>query len=525
MLGPAHDGGWWAAGLRRPEPAAFLGVPTSTSRTGALQHARLRRLGLRVAELPPMRDVDRFDDAQEVAALVPTSRFGGALRRVEVAVAGRAGSGDPTAPRSSGSVSSTASPSGSAGSAPARSGGSAGSVPARSGGSAGSGLPARQPVKPGNPLRPRSRLHDERTAAVLGVALGVCLTVCFFTGLFSHYAQNPPPWFRLPARPAGLYRATQSLHVATGIASIPLLIAKLWVVYPKLFAWPPLRDVAHLFERVSLVPLIGGSLFLVATGLSNVNIWRPWQFGFRPGHYWAAWITIGALVVHAGAKWATTRRVLRRGGAPPQPGELGVAPDGAMTRRGFLGTVLAASGLLTLFTVGQTVAPLRRLALLAPRRPNVGPQGFPVNRTARSVGLDHVDLAAYRLVVDGRVRRRLELTYDELRRLPQHEATLPIACVEGWSTVQRWRGVRVRDLLATAGAPAHAEATAVSLQRSPRLKTADVNRWHAHDRDTLLALDVNGEPLSADHGFPVRLVGPDRPGVLQTKWVGRLVVR
>ena len=44
------------------------------------------------------------------------------------------------------------------------------------------------------------------------------------------------------------------------------------------------------------------------------------------------------------------------------------------------------------------------------------------------------------------------------------------------------------------------------------------------DPHTLLALDLEGEPLSIDHGYPCRLIAPDRPGVLQTKWVGRLEV-
>jgi DMSO/TMAO reductase YedYZ molybdopterin-dependent catalytic subunit len=48
---------------------------------------------------------------------------------------------------------------------------------------------------------------------------------------------------------------------------------------------------------------------------------------------------------------------------------------------------------------------------------------------------------------------------------------------------------------------------------------------HAGDGDTLLALFLDGEPLHLDHGFPVRLIGPNRPGVLQTKWVSELRVR
>lgn len=371
------------------------------------------------------------------------------------------------------------------------------------------------------PFRPDafpSRLHTPRIAAILGVALGVAFLVCFVTGVLSHLIQDPPSWFTWPSRPAGLYRVTQGLHVITGVALIPLLLAKLWTVYPKLFGWPPAVSVAHTLERLALLPLIGGGLFLVFTGLGNINIWRPWEFGFREGHFWAAWITVGALVVHVGAKGATTLRTLR---GPPEP----EPADAGLSRRGFLGTAFGGAGLLALFLAGQTVAPLRKLALLAPRRPDVGPQGFPINRTAASARVEEAALDPdYRLVVDGNVERPLSLSLDELREMPQREATLPISCVEGWSAEARWRGVPVRDLLELAGAPDDAEARVVSLQESRRLRTAELNRHHAWDRDTLLALRVNGEDLHLEHGYPCRLIGPNRPGVMQTKWVGRLEV-
>jgi glycosyltransferase A (GT-A) superfamily protein (DUF2064 family) len=85
LLGLAVDGGWWAIGLERPDPRVFLGVPMSTRYTGAAQCRRLRTLGYRVAELEPMRDVDRIEDAHAVARLVPDTRFGRALARVTAA--------------------------------------------------------------------------------------------------------------------------------------------------------------------------------------------------------------------------------------------------------------------------------------------------------------------------------------------------------------------------------------------------------------------------------------------------------
>ncbi|MET9494529.1 DUF2064 domain-containing protein [Streptomyces sp. NPDC006552] len=87
-FGPAADGGFWALGLAAPDPALLRGVPMSTSRTGAVQRARLTGAGLRVRDLPPLRDVDTAADARAVAALAPHGRFAARLTRC-AAVVGR----------------------------------------------------------------------------------------------------------------------------------------------------------------------------------------------------------------------------------------------------------------------------------------------------------------------------------------------------------------------------------------------------------------------------------------------------
>ncbi|MGW0812463.1 TIGR04282 family arsenosugar biosynthesis glycosyltransferase [Streptomyces viridiviolaceus] len=89
-FGPAEDGGFWALGLARPDPGLLRGVPMSTPTTGAVQRARLLAAGLRVRDLPRLRDVDTAADARAVAALVPHSRFAARLADCSPATGGRA---------------------------------------------------------------------------------------------------------------------------------------------------------------------------------------------------------------------------------------------------------------------------------------------------------------------------------------------------------------------------------------------------------------------------------------------------
>src|SRR5439155_21076032 len=93
----------------------------------------------------------------------------------------------------------------------------------------------------------------------------------------------------------------------------------------------------------------------------------------------------------------------------------------------------------------------------------------------------------------------------QLLRLPAHQARLPIACVEGWSYSAAWTGVRVRDLLAMAGAEKGRTVLVESLEPNGAYRTATLNSGQADDRDTLLATHLDGLPLALDHGFPCRL--------------------
>lgn len=373
-----------------------------------------------------------------------------------------------------------------------------------------------------------SRLHDPRVASLLGLWLGVSFTVCFATGLVSHFMQHPTSWFDWPSRPVWFYRATQGLHVATGLATVPLLLAKLWTVYPLLWEWPPVRGVLHALERLSLIPLIGGALFQLSTGIANIAQWYRFRFFFTVTHYWAAYITMGALVIHVAAKVTVVRANVGPGRAAraasgttdrvsiPEP-----AGDG-LSRRGLLATVGAAAGVITVTTAGQSVPGLSDLDLLAPRRPDIGPQRLPVNKTAAAARVTTVARdPAYQLEVVG--PRPFTLTLDELLALPPQVSHLPITCVEGWSAEGTWTGVPLRDLLDRAGIPHGRTVRVESLERSGPYRTSEVRPPHARDPLTLIATGLHGGPLALDHGYPARLIAPNRPGVMQTKWVHRVV--
>ncbi|MCB9387147.1 MAG: molybdopterin-dependent oxidoreductase [Microthrixaceae bacterium] len=370
-------------------------------------------------------------------------------------------------------------------------------------------------------------VHSERLAAQLGLFLGAAFTVCFVTGLISHLHQHPLGWFPLPSSPAGLYRVTQGLHVTTGLAAIPLLLAKLYVVSPQLPRWPPVDDVVDAMARLALLPLVGGSILLLFTGAANIASWYPWDFFFPVGHWWAAWMVMGALMVHVSLQFPAVKRLFTRS---DQLNSGDVSDDGrGLSRRGLLGFVVGGAGILTLLTAGQTFPPLRAFTALAPRRPDIGPQGFPVNRTAEAAGTE--DLATgdgYALVVVHRDGTEQTLDLAAIRALEQVSRELPIACVEGWSASVKWRGVPLSAVLAAGGVGTEEmEGRTVkvgSAQQRGLYGSSLVEPDLAGRDDCLLALEANGEVLHPDHGAPVRLIAPNRPGVLQTKWVTRLEV-
>ncbi|WP_327137268.1 molybdopterin-dependent oxidoreductase [Streptomyces sp. NBC_01340] len=406
------------------------------------------------------------------------------------------------------------------------------------------------PWSPSSPAFWRSPLRGPWFTSVLGVVLLGGITVLFVTGLVSYAAYNPnlspvndmtPDkgllgfyLFSWPTHPSWLYRLTQGVHVTLGIALIPVLLAKLWSVVPKLFTLPPARSLTHALERISLLLLVGGALFEFTTGVLNVQLDYLFPGSFYPLHFYGAWVFFAAFVAHAVLRVPAAIRNLRhlRDENTTEEGEL-VSPDPTpptVSRRGALGFVGGGSLVLLATTAGRSFdAPLRETAVLAPHggsEPGSGPGGFQINKTAAAVGIDMRETSeeAWRLVVEGR-GRMVRLSRDELLKLPLRSAALPIACVEGWSTSdQWWRGVPLRDLARLVGYEEGAapDVLVESLQRHGAFRHAALRYNQVRDPRSLLALFVNGEDLTPDHGYPARIIVPAAPGVLNTKWVARM---
>ena len=117
---------------------------------------------------------------------------------------------------------------------------------------------------------------------------------------------------------------------------------------------------------------------------------------------------------------------------------------------------------------------------------------------------------------------RRTLSRPQLLAMAQSAQSLPIACVEGWTTTQRWEGVPLARLAELAGGADADSVTVESLQPKGVLRAATLSRDQFSDERALLALRVNGADLPLDHGYPARIIVPALPGVHNTKWVARM---
>ena len=372
-------------------------------------------------------------------------------------------------------------------------------------------------------------LRSTAVTARVGRVLGICFAICFVTGLLSHYQYQPWSWLPESAAPKWGYRLTQGLHVMTGIATIPLLLVKLWSVYPRLFAWPPFllpvkgdRDktreaILTGLERLSIAVLVSSALVELVTGFFNVLDFYPWPWDFVTVHRFLGYVVIGSILLHIAIKLPKISEGLHTPLVEkPAPDEHGPS------RRGILTATGAGVGLLVVTAVGGTITPLSRIGLFAYRKHDQGPAGVPINRTAEQAAV--IALAtdpAWLLYVAG-PSNAYTIPLRSLDQLSVHEASFPITCVEGWSVGADWRGLRLLDVIEKAGGDSNSRVRLTSLEPNGSYNVSYVDGPQVSH--ALLATHLNGTRINVDHGYPLRLIAPNRAGVLNTKWLSRVEV-
>ncbi|MCE5298288.1 MAG: molybdopterin-dependent oxidoreductase [Methanoregulaceae archaeon] len=137
-------------------------------------------------------------------------------------------------------------------------------------------------------------------------------------------------------------------------------------------------------------------------------------------------------------------------------------------------------------------------------------------------GPQYINQSAYMLEISGLVTRPISLSYDEiLKGYPAYEKKVTLFCVEGWEVTILWKGVRVEDLLTSAGV--NPAANTVIFYAADGYSTS-LPIEYIKDRDILLAHSMNGVVLPAERGFPFQLVAEDRWGYKWIKWVTRIEV-
>ena len=325
-------------------------------------------------------------------------------------------------------------------------------------------------------LEPRPRLVDWSILA--------CVLIETLSGLVSLGSGAPAQW------------PLFWLHRVVGLVLVVLLFFKLRRVKPRLSRgnWTRSTTVSVLTATVALAALVSGIAWTVGFDV-DLGFWTLLNL-----HIGFGLVVLPFVLLHLRSRFRTLGRT-----------------DFEGRRTALQYSAFIVGGALLTRLQDET----SRLDSVATRRftgskPVTG-DGFPVTSWVAD-DPDPVDPDSWRLRVDGLVASNSELSYETLDAGDDCRALLD--CTSGWYTTEDWRGLRLGRLLDEAAVDADAQWVTVH--------SVTGYRWSfplAEARGFLLATRVGGDRLSHGHGFPVRLVAPDRRGFQWVKWVSRIEVR
>lgn len=178
--------------------------------------------------------------------------------------------------------------------------------------------------------------------------------------------------------------------------------------------------------------------------------------------------------------------------------------------------------------VGNAIDPLNQRVEELLLRPQALAAEYPISsiepQELRLNSFDDVpkiNPATFKLVIDGAVNQPMQLSMNDLQKMPLQSMIIRHVCVEGWAAIVQWGGVRLRDLIALAQPQSSA--------RYVYFTSGDgyYDSWDipsALHPQTLLAYQMNGQPLPIENGAPLRLAAPIKLGYKQSKWVTKVTV-
>ena len=291
------------------------------------------------------------------------------------------------------------------------------------------------------------------------------------------------------------------LHRVAGVGVVLVLAWKYGI------AQRSVRRRSRGGNRLSLV--VGGlasvALLLVlglglAWSIGIVSFDRPLAYSLLNVHVFVGVALVPLMLAHAATRWESRPAVADLGGR----------------RVALRALVLGLGAVVT--TVALDRVGLARRSTGSREAATFSGNDFPLTIWAFDVA-PAIDVASWRMKVDGEVASPGAVAYDDLLAMPFTECEAILDCTGGWWTEQRWRGVTLADLLARHGVRASAERVEVVSQ------TGHAWSFSIGEADRLLiATHVGGETLSTGHGYPARLIAPGHRGFQWIKWVTQVHV-
>ncbi len=134
-------------------------------------------------------------------------------------------------------------------------------------------------------------------------------------------------------------------------------------------------------------------------------------------------------------------------------------------------------------------------------------------------GPQKVDINIYRLIIDGKIKKNLLLSYNEILSLPSTTRAVTLNCIEGWSEHLLFKGVRMAEIIKQVNVSKDVQTVIFYAIDG---YSSSLTYKYVLDNDIMLAYEINGKKLNSERGFPLQVVAESKYGYKWVKWVARI---